>query len=246
MIHLPCRLYLHSRSLAAEFRSMAPRFAYGGDETWMDETPGHISRDSVTGGWHDRPREDQLMIAQARLWETSKRAGKLKASLEAVANASSWLQSKVEELCPSLPLPERHPAMSRLERQHRVKVLQDYLHHQPHQCRVLRFQVAQAVKSAVEAEKTLYEAAYRSGLAANAAMQAALNPALAFPPYQGEPFLASADHVSRGLCSLCLAPHDSHGILQSSSSRRSAVFALRKVQRTWRQVSRRKAYLFAT
>eukprot|EP00913_Durusdinium_trenchii_P001112 g1020.t1 len=79
--------------------------------------------------------------------------------------------------------------MSRLERQHRVKVLQDYLHHQPHQCRVLRFQVAQAVKSAVEAEKTL-------GLAANAAMQAALNPALAFPPYQGEPFLASADHVS--------------------------------------------------
>ena len=27
-----------------------------------------------------------------------------------------------------------------LARQHRVKVLQDYLHHQPHQCRVLRFQ----------------------------------------------------------------------------------------------------------
>ncbi|CAL1171894.1 unnamed protein product [Cladocopium goreaui] len=86
--------------------------------------------------------------------------------------------------------------MSKAERQHRVTVLHDYLHSQPEQCKVLRFQVAQAVKAAVEAEKTLYDSAYRSGLAANAAMQAALNPALAFPPYQGEPFEAAADHVS--------------------------------------------------
>mmetsp|Transcript_65251 Transcript_65251/g.135112 ORF Transcript_65251/g.135112 Transcript_65251/m.135112 type:complete len:240 (+) Transcript_65251:45-764(+) len=181
--------------------NFAGKSPYGQDglqpETWMqDEQSGQLNPFKVTTAWQDRSREDQLTMAQARLWETSKRSGKLKASMEGVVDTTTWLMKEVDKICPPIDLPPRHPGMSRAERHQRMLTLQRYLHSQPKECRLLRSEVRNATKLSVEAEQALYEATRRSGLAANAAMQAALSPALAFPPYHGPSFERPADTVS--------------------------------------------------
>ncbi|CAE7429204.1 Trpt1, partial [Symbiodinium microadriaticum] len=122
--------------------------------------------------------------------------GKKMASMEGVVDTTTWLMKEVDKICPPINLPPRHSGMSRAERHQRMLTLQRYLHSQPKECRLLRSEVRNATKLSVEAEQALYEATRRSGLAANAAMQAALSPALAFPPYHGPPFERPADTVS--------------------------------------------------
>ncbi|CAE7372198.1 Trpt1 [Symbiodinium sp. CCMP2592] len=118
------------------------------------------------------------------------------ASMEGVVDTTTWLMKEVDKICPPIDLPPRHPGMSRAERHQRMLTVQRYLHSQPKECRLLRSEVGNATKLSVEAEQALYEATRRSGLAANAAMQAALSPALAFPPYHGPSFERPADTVS--------------------------------------------------
>eukprot|EP00439_Symbiodinium_sp_Y106_P084800 s53_g26.t1 len=74
--------------------NFAGKSPYGQDglqpETWMqDEQSGQLNPFKVTTAWQDRSREDQLTMAQARLWETSKRSGKLKARVHEPARLPS-------------------------------------------------------------------------------------------------------------------------------------------------------------